>query len=324
VRAPDPGRPPPETISLAEQFPGHSALFLGKWHVGSSAVWQETPQAHGWDLWRAGVPFYVAGNPQTTCGGYDYRNWVSVEDGVAELVFDGYQPGLMVRRFEEWWPFEPSPRFCVFASQLAHDPYHRPPSAWLPPSYPPTPTDRKKYEAMIAAADLQLGELLAHVDLARTLVVVVGDNGTPREVAPDPTHAKTTTFERGIHVPLLFAGAGIPPGNSHAMVHMVDVHATIAALAGGQSHGDGVSLVPILAGRATRARHFLLSGIRGDPQFADDVCVRSQRYKLRRSAQGEEFYDLCLDPEEQVNRIEDPLLAPKITTHRAWLDAHLP
>lgn len=321
---PDGSSPSSRTVSLAERLPDHSSLFLGKWHVGPSAVWQETPQSHGWDLWRAGVPFYVAGNPQTTCGGYDYDDWVRVEDGVAELVFDLYQPGLMVRRFEEWWPFEAGPRFCVFASQLAHDPYHRPPNAWLPANYPATPSPRKKYEAMIAALDVQVGRLLASVDLARTVVAIVGDNGTPREVAPDPTHAKTTTFERGIHVPMILAGAGVPRGESQALVHIVDLHATLAELAGRQASGSGVSLVPLLHGATARVRTYALSGIRGDPQFQDDVCVRSQRFKLRRTAAGEEFYDLRQDPLEATDRLTDPALAGRVAAHRAWLDAHLP
>ena len=320
---PDGSSPSARTISLAERLPDHSALFLGKWHIGSSPVWQETPQSHGWDLWRAGVPFYVAGNPQTTCGGFDYDDWLRVEDGVAELVFGLYQPGLMVRRFEEWWPFENGPRFCVFAAQLAHDPYHRPPRAWLPANYPATPSARKKYEAMIAAIDVQVGVLLASVDLSRTVVAIVGDNGTPREVAPDPTRAKTTTFERGIRVPMILAGAGVPRGESRALVHVVDLHATLVELAGRTASGDGVSLVPIMNRTSIRARAHILSGIRGDPQFPDDLCVRSLRFKLRRTATGEEFYDLWLDPLETTNRILDPTLATQVGSHRAWLDSNL-
>lgn len=323
--APDSSAPLPEQVSLAEQLPDHESLFLGKWHVGSSARWQETPQSHGWDAWRAGVPFYVAGNPQTTCGGYDYTNWVCVEDGIERQVFGTYQPALMTQRFAEWWPSVAGNRFCVFSTQLAHEPYHRPPKAWLPSGYPGTPTDRKKYLSMIAALDGQLAKLLDRVDLARTVLVIVGDNGTPKSIAPDPTRAKTTTFERGIHVPMILVGAGVPKGRSDALVHVVDLHPTIVELAGGRVRaGIGASLVPLMKGTANSVHDFILSGIRGDPQFTDDVCARSLRYKLRRTPAGEEFYDLRVDPGELQNRIADPQLAAEVAAHRAWLDSTLP
>ena len=321
---PDASAPSTTQVSLAEALPNHASLFLGKWHVGSSSTWQETPQSHGWDLWRAGVPFFVAGNPQTTCGGYDYQNWVSVENGVARQEFGVYQPGLMVRRFEEWWPVEPRPRFCIFAAQLAHSPYHRPPKAWLPQNYPPTPSERKKYEGMIAALDFQIGILLTKIDLASTILVLVGDNGTPKEVAPDPSKAKTTTFERGIRVPLLFSGATIPAGSSQALVHVVDIYPTLVELTGGSASGDGVSLVPLMDRSAAKVRQYVLSGVEGDPQFQDDVCVRSLRYKLRRTPSGEQFFDLFADPQETVNLVGESRLSTKVAAHRAWLDSHLP
>jgi hypothetical protein len=67
-----------------------------------------------------------------------------------------------------------------------------------------------------------------------------------------------------------------------------------------------------------------LSGVRDNVLFPDDVCAISSRYKLRRTAGVESFYDLTLDPDEQTDHIAEPALAAEIQAARAWLDAHLP
>ena len=84
---------------------------------------------------------------------------------------------------------------------------------------------------MIVALDTAVGQVLRRVS-KETLVVFVGDNGTPGAVAPEPERAKRTTFERGLRVPLLVAGPGVPHGASDALVHVVDLYATVAELCG--------------------------------------------------------------------------------------------
>ena len=103
---------------------------------------------------------------------------------------------MLVDSFLGWWPGVRGPRWAYVAFQSAHKPFHRPPPQLLPPDWPPTPDDRSMYEAMIVSADTALGHMLAGIDLARTVVVLVGDNGTPESLAPDPIETsivRTTT-----------------------------------------------------------------------------------------------------------------------------------
>jgi arylsulfatase A-like enzyme len=338
------GQEPPTTAVMLPEVlngAGYSTALVGKWHVGGNPVgeWPDVTALRGFDRWRAGVPWYVAGNGM--CGGNGYSFWTSVDDGAVGTSMV-YQPTVMRQAFDALWPTMQGPRFAVYAAQLAHADlsaaeFHRPPDALLPggSSYPPTPTKRLRYEAMIAALDTQIGQLLATAPNA--VFVIVGDNGTPKSVAPDSTRAKTTTFQRGVRVPALIVGPGIPVGQSSALASIVDLYATVCAMAGATPPAglDSRSLLPLVYGSATKVRDYCAYGIRGDAQFGhDDLAVSSLRYKYRRwrtRAQDgttgpwtEEFYDLLTDPGELVNVVTDPTLAAKVAQHAAFLDQELP
>src|SRR5262249_41112018 len=150
-------------------------------------------------------------------------------DGGSSELLEVYEPPFIRDELLEWWNRTRGSRLAVWAMSLAHPPIHRPPSEELPPGYPIFLTSvRARYESMLASADLHLGQVLTDVDLATTLVIVVGDNGTPPDAAPDQRRAKGTTFERGIRVPLVVAGPGVPHGTvSDKLVHIVDLLPTI-------------------------------------------------------------------------------------------------
>ena len=158
------------------------------------------------------------------------------------------------------------------------------------------------------------------------------------------------TFEDCLtNVPLLIKppkGYPLDPGVTDSLTELVDFYATAAELAGitpNHSH-FGRSLLPILADRAAPNRDFVCCeggrlanelhcdefhsfGDRGVHQFhpywprlaaqVDNVAhgkgtmLRTGRYKyVARLYEQDELYDLDADPWEQVNRIQDPALAP--------------
>jgi arylsulfatase A-like enzyme len=320
----DSGVIPAEEVSLAERVPARSALF-GKWHEGAhpeGGPWALAPQGHGWHNWRAGLAGGI-----NSCGSSDYFNWNRIEDGVVTFTINAYQPAVQFSRWLEWRRSVKAPRLALFSIPLAHAPYHRPPRAWLPPDYPPTPTDRSKFEAMIVACDVMLARVLARMG-PDDVLVLTSDNGTPGNVI-DSQRAKGTTFERGINIPLVFYGRGIERGSSATLVHLVDVHATVAELLGAPADAsiDSRSLVSTLRGGSDPVHEFILCGTTGNDVWEDDVCVRSERYKLRRFGSElaqEEFYDLAVDPLELSDRSDDPALADTVARHRAWLEAELP
>lgn len=96
--------------------------------------------------------------------------------------------------------------------------------------------------AMMQTVDAMVGKLLHAVDLETTLVVFVGDNGTPMQVTVPPfdaAHAKWTVYQGGVNVPLVIAGAGVSPGGLvHELVSLTDLFATFAEAAGVRAPAD--------------------------------------------------------------------------------------
>ena len=304
--------PDPAEISLAELAPGSSALF-GKWHLGPNPfgpVYELAAQAHGWDVWRAGHPMNVS---DAQCGGSaNYTSWVRVDDGHSRPTNE-YEPFVVRDEFLSWWTRTRSPRLVWLAPQLAHAPYHVPPAELLPPGWSVPPGSRGKYETMIVALDTLLGTVMDELDFTTDTLVFVGDNGTPQQVAPPGVWAKGTTYERGIHVPLVVAGPGYDSGmSSSKLVHVVDVYATVA-LALGADVSPGLDAIPL---RSSGAHRWIISG------YGQDRCARTSRYKLRRTPAGDELFDLEHDPGEHVNVSGAPQHALAEEELRAALDEY--
>lgn len=318
-----------ETL-IPEALPGRASWILGKWHLGgdpNGGPWECAPVSHGFDGWSAGMGANVK-----NCGGASYNNWMRADQcSSAQELF--YEPIAVREEFLQLWPSLRAPRVFYVAGQLAHGPFHVPPASLLPPNSPPPFGMRGQYEYMIVAGDKILEQCLAAIDLSRTLVIVVGDNGTPEQVAPNPGKAKTTTFERGVRVPLVIAGHGVEPGHvSDELVHTVDLWRTAIAGVDGSAPagGDSRSLVPILKGKAFSSRDFVLCGTGwGTP--GGDVAAVSAHAKLRwldadgdEVAETREFYDLLGDPNETVNLIASPAWQYDVAAHEAFLAGAIP
>jgi arylsulfatase A-like enzyme len=301
---------PLAAVTLAELVRGagaYPALF-GKWHVGANPTggrWEDAPLVHGFRAWEAGHP----DNVNTQCGGVSYFRWLRVDLGRSAISRE-YEPDAVFGAAAVAWRTTAAPKVFVVAPQLAHAPFHRPPS--LPPGYPAPLTPRERYEAMIVALDAYVGRMLALTG-PEDLVIFVGDNGTPGDVAPEPDRAKTTTFERGIHVPLIVAGPGFTGGVvDPRLAHIADVFATVAEFV-------GASVPPGLDALSLRGAATHPEVVCGTP---GDVCATTGTVKLRRTdATGESLHDLALDPGETLDLSGDPSYAAIEAHLRAVLDA---
>lgn len=270
-----------------------SALF-GKWHLGgapSGGAWPLAAQERGYDAWRAGMSGNVKG-----CDGDNYALWRRCDDGEDAGLSTLYEPTETVEALTEWWDTIKGPRLAVWAPQLAHAPFHRPPEELIP-GQPLSLTTRGKYEAMIQAFDTLLGEVVTHVNLSKDLVVVIGDNGTPENLVPSGFQGKgkTTTYRLGTHVPLYVLGLGQETSTVKTdLVHAVDIYPTIAELFSMlPGDVDGVSL---LSGSGHPC--VVTTGV-------DDIGVRSLTAFLRCTPDGDELYDTVNDADETVNLIDD-------------------
>ncbi|MEO1575962.1 MAG: sulfatase-like hydrolase/transferase, partial [Pseudomonadota bacterium] len=140
--------------------------------------------------------------------------------------------------------------------------------------------------------DHEIGRLIDALPAAErdnTLILFLGDNGTPRSVidrrAFTGSHGKSSLYEGGIRVPFFASGAGVSARGrtSDALINIVDVYPTLAEMMFGASSArtDGVSFAAVLDG---------LAGPR-DMNYAEydgGWTVRDASYKFIRQKNGEE------------------------------------
>ena len=95
------------------------------------------------------------------------------------------------------------------------------------------------YLAAIEAMDHEIGRLLDSFSAdtrANTVIIYMGDNGTPRRVFQGPSRqrAKGSVYQGGVAVPMIISGRGVSRTGERedALVSSVDLFATIANLAG--------------------------------------------------------------------------------------------
>ena len=109
------------------------------------------------------------------------------------------------------------------------------------------------YKADIQALDTELGRLLKEVDLEKTTVIFLGDNGTPAEVKDKGSKirgSKGSAYEGGVRVPFFVTGAGVTRrGRANDLVVTTDIYATVLSLTGiDVSHvNNSYSIKPVLS-----------------------------------------------------------------------------
>jgi len=340
-------------FTLPEAFaavPGgnYGLACFGKWHLTTGGPGVEyTPCTIG------GWPYFSGFNAATLAS---YTNWTrQITDGTPAGTSTqnetAYHTSALVDETLAWIGVQEAaqrPWFAWVACAAPHTPLHLPPTA-LCPSYAAlagTPADiaaqpRAYYEAMLEALDSELGRLLAGVDLGRTNVIVVGDNGTPNTVLQPPFPAargKGTLYEGGVRVPLLMRGpAVVAPGRVVTEpVHVVDLYATILELAGiapasvvpATTALDSHSLVPLLQDQPSpRTQVYVDLCELGNPTVVTRV-LRDERYKLIDfPAAPDQLYDLANDPYEAVDLLLGTLgpgEQARLDRLRTWLGSQAP
>ena len=304
---------------------GYTSAAVGKWHLGDDPAHplQMGFAHHRGTMNNIQAPFSYDHYPKATDGVYDISN----EYATTETVDDAL----------EFIGTLPEPWFVYVAFNAVHEPYHAPPPELHTYDLPEDIAGNEAIygRAMIQSLDTEFGRLLAGVDLEDTLVTFVSDNGPePETVLPplDPSHAKGTHFDLGVHVPLIVAGAGsASEARCDALVNTTDVFATLARAAGlpGLSGIDSVSLRPYLAvPERPSIRRFVYTESftpnftpeEGWPHMEGFIrrhqAARSQRHKLIVKYYAYSplvdpldvrLYDLVADPLEEHNLMLHPL-----------------
>jgi arylsulfatase A-like enzyme len=286
---------------------GYVSGLFGKWHLAPTYDYQPwrplDPESQGFD-----EVFHTRKPEETDAGHPDAHNAVSITDHAIDFI----------RRHRD------GPFFCYVAHNVVHRPlmeeesliakYRAKPGAKLPENV-------AVMGAMIERMDTGVGRLLALLHELKleenTLVIFASDNGN---VMADQSQTpfrggKATIWEGGLRVPLAIRWPGVvkPGGTSQEPVVTMDLFSTIMDVAGvscDPALHDGLSLMPLLAGKATTLGrealfwHYPHYHHLGD--FRPGSVIRMGNYKLIEWYEGAllgrgpavSLFDVVADPGE--------------------------
>lgn len=177
---------------------------------------------------------------------------------------------------------------------------------------------RRAYFANISYIDDRLGELLDVLEATgqEAAILFTSDHGDM--LGERGLWFKMTFLDGSARVPLMLALPGTAGGRVDTPVSLLDVLPTLCNLAGAEVPAglDGTSLFEADA-RGAVPMEYAAEG-----SVAPLVALRQGRWKLIRSAPDPDLlFDLEADPQERVNRADDPACARVLADLRAQAEA---
>ena len=315
------------TIASVLKSRGYATGGFGKWGCGGRGS-TGVPEKHGFDVF---LGYYDQVHAHSYYPPYLVRNSQEVplsgnrggSDGTTYSHYVIYDAAKRFIRQNKDRPF-----FCYLPVTPPHGIFDIPDTdpAWEVYRDKPWPEPARRFAAMVAMVDRQVGEIL---DLLRelqlednTLVFFCGDNGGNDYIRdaehPRGLHGATVNprtgvefrgkkgnlYEGGLRIPMIVRWPGqIAPGRvSDLLWYFPDVLPTVAELAGATPPEDidGLSIVPELlgpekAGRPQPQHEFLYWELGGQ------TAIRMQDWKAIQPGRnaGWELYDLSRDVSEQ-------------------------
>jgi len=298
----------------------YAHAVIGKWHVSASP---SSPT----DM---GVGYYAG---LLTGGVQSYTNWNFTENGSTSNSTE-YTTTKFTDLAIDWVDAQTKPWFLWLAFNAPHTPFHLAPTNLH--SQGDLPTDAASISAnklpyfmsAIEAMDSELGRFLATLsseERANTLIIFIGDNGTPHAVAQAPyvsNRVKGTIYQGGVNMPFVAAGKGVDRigQTEDALVHTVDLFTTIANAAGIASTAvhNSASFYALLSDVNAPKRDFVYTELGGDDA---GYTIRNETYKLLVYDSGVlEFYNLATDAYENTNLIGTSL-STEASAAKAALEA---
>ena len=329
------------TLATWLQDAGYHTALIGKYlnDYPNGATLNHIPP--GWDEWAGATKGGYVGfelNENGTRTRYRKRDGAYQTDVLAEkaVEFIGrasgqadpfflylgsrapHGPATAAPRHEGMFEDEPLPRAPSF--NLSGQP-DKP--AWLQVNAAITEPEIAALEATYRA---RLRSLQALDELVATVVTALEEASTLQDTILLFTsdhgyhlgehgivESKGTPYEEAIRVPLVVRGPGVPVGESHDVVSLIDIAPTIASWAGAPipDFVDGRSLEPVLAGETPPWRQAVLithhhnrpTRTDGPPAFN---ALRTHTMTYVEYADGwRELYDLRDDPDQLHNLISE-------------------
>lgn len=286
----------------------YSHAVIGKWHLSSDPT---HPTAMGVDYF-AGL---LGGGVQS------YTNWDLNENGVT-TTSTVYTTTKFTNLAIDWVSAQSQPWFLWLAYNAPHTPFHLPPTNLH--NQGDLPADDASieanplpyYHAMIEAMDSEMGRLLSTMtqeDRDNTLIIFVGDNGTPSEVVQEynSNRAKGSIYQGGVNVPMVISGKNVTRVNEteDALISTTDLFATIAEVAAGTASydsGDSRSFLDLLSSGNSKGRDFVYTEKYNAQTQGPDYTIRNATHKyIYFNTGAEALYDLIENPLESPNLLNE-------------------
>lgn len=289
----------PRAIHLAR--PGvYDTGIVGKWHVAdaySSVVTGPVPPDINLDHAQAvGYDYSAIHMPNNG----DHFGWFRVVNGSVfpaggftdpPFTTANWAPSVHAADAIAWITTRTKPWFMQLAFNAPHSPFMVPPFSTLSAatiaelttagltagmSVPLTSTYAQTkliWRAAMESVDFCIGQVLASLapaELAKTMVILTGDNGTVVNALPAGfLHSKRDVYRGGTNVPFVIHGPlVVNPGRQPTdLAHTVDLHATILDIVGGNAPArikdmDGISLMPVIQNLPGKRRRVFTEVVR--------------------------------------------------------------
>lgn len=291
---------------------------IGKWHLADqNNGWLDNPKSVGIN--------YFSGILES--GVKDYYQWDLVTNGKTTKQTE-YSTSKLSDLAIAWLKEQnQQPWFLWLAYNAAHVPFQTPPDHLIGDNK--ATGNHQTYNQMLSAMDIEMGRVINSLPAKvkdNTIIIFVGDNGSPKRVAQGPLRAaKGALYEGGIRVPLAISGKNIISTTSNqALVNTTDLYATILSFYQLSSDAeDSISFSSYLTktkgnvNNSEAVRSFNYSEITANSGKKNKkrknktkptgwVITDGQFKLLVIEGQEEELFDLKADPYEKHNLLTNP------------------
>lgn len=279
----------------------YSDAVIGKWHVGPNRNGLDHPESLGISHY-AGI---LSGEVPS------YNNWDLVTNGVSTGETE-YVTSKLVDLAIDWTGEQEKPWFLWLAFNAPHTPFHLPPLQLHDRQLSGTEQDIEDnpmpyYFAAIEAMDTEIGRLLESMDQEtrdNTIIIFMGDNGTPRQVSQAPystNQVKGSLYQGGINIPFMISGPGVSRigERESGLINTIDLFSTIASLTGVNVDevNDSISMEYLLSESQPTKRLYQFSERK--IETGEEWTISDGEYKLIEKENGlQELYLLSNDPYE--------------------------
>jgi arylsulfatase A-like enzyme len=309
---------------------GYSTFAAGKWQINDFRIEPQAMRKHGFDNWCMWTGYESGNSPSEA----RYQNpYVNTPEG-SKTYKGEFGPDVYANSMIDFMKQHKDDPMCLyFPMALTHGPLI------ATPDEPDADSAIVKHKAMVRYMDKLVGRLIKSLDdlgiRERTIVIFTTDNGSGGQITGTLNGykvkgAKGKESEPGVCEPFIVNCPGLVPAGieTDALTDFTDLFPTFVELGGGEVSDDlkidGVSIAPVILGKATdSSREWIMAlghgpailddeGVRGQEDFATRV-IRDKRFKVWVSSEKKiiRLHDLKKDPWETTNLLASDLPAHK-------------